>query len=111
MGEILLQASVKEIESELRERFRWPPYEYLQDHHFEHHVAIQLATVEEALEFADLLEAECNHCTKGWQIKQCLTNGEHAEFWREGMRFQCVVAFVRRTHCWSHEAGSYFKER
>lgn len=108
---IPLQASVKEIESELRKRLNWAPYEYLQDHHFQHHVAIQLATVEEALEFADLLEAECDHgCTKARQIRQYLT-GKRAEFWCEGTRFRSVIAHVRRIHCWSHESGSYFKER
>jgi hypothetical protein len=109
---IPLQASVKEIEEELRDRFRWPSYEYLQDHHFQHHVATQLTTVDEALEFADLLEAECAHgCAKARQIKHYLVTGENAEFWSEGIRFRSVIAFVRRTHCWSHEAGSYFRER
>ena len=107
MSDIALQASVAEIEEILRRKLRESDTWYMQDHHFRQNVVPEIS-LEEALAFADKLDAECMHgtCSKARHIRSYLLDNER---WREGNGPSYVLSFARRTHCWSHEAGSFFK--
>jgi hypothetical protein len=111
-----IRTTEKQVEKALREQGGLSRWDYPKDHHFEWYVLHGINTLQDALDFCELLDRERKQsdphyghlgCHKARGIRSWL-QGKRGEFWTaDPERIRAAMAPHRRTCCGCHETCSF----